>query len=340
LIRHPFETPPEPGTAIELAEGVLWMRIPLPMKLDHVNVYALDEGDGWTIIDTGFDTKRTRQAWEVLLAGPLAWRKVKRVVATHHHPDHIGLGGWFQSLGAELVTTRTAWLYARMLVLDVQEIPPPELLEFWRRAGVTAAEIEKRAGARPYNFADVVAPMPLGFTRLTEGQRLGMGGRDWIVRMGDGHAPEHATFWEVGGDLVIGGDQLLPGISANVGVYATEPDADPLGEWLASCKRLAPHARPDQIVLPGHKLPYVGLPFRLSQMIENHLSALARLESFLEQPRRASECFIPVFGREITGEAFGMALVEAFAHLNHLLATGRARRELAEDGAWLWKRQT
>ena len=337
MIRHPFDTPPDPGTAIEVAEGVWWMRLPLPMKLDHVNVYALDDGDGWTLIDTGFDTKRTRREWEALLAGPLGWRKVRRVVATHHHPDHIGLAGWFQTQGAELVTTRTAWLYARMLVLDVQDLPTPEAIEFWRGTGMPAAELQRRSTERPYNFADVVAPLPLGFTRLIEGQTIRMGGRDWVVRMGDGHAPEHATFWEIGGNLVIGGDQLLPGISANIGVYPTEPMADPLGEWLTSCARLAPFAKDDQLVLPGHKLPFTGLPFRLTQMVENHHGALNRLAAFLSEPRRAAECFVPVFGREIGGDAYGMALVEAVAHLNHLLVAGRAKRIVADDGAWLWQ---
>ena len=44
--------PPAPGEAVELAEGVLWLRIPLPFRPDHVNVYALDDGDGWTVIDS------------------------------------------------------------------------------------------------------------------------------------------------------------------------------------------------------------------------------------------------------------------------------------------------
>ena len=113
-IRYPVETPPEEGSAVEIADGILWMRLPLPMKLDHVNVFALDDGPGWTIVDTGFDTGRTRSVWENLLSGPLAGKPVSRVLVTHHHPDHIGLAGWFQRNGAELVTTRTAWLMGRM----------------------------------------------------------------------------------------------------------------------------------------------------------------------------------------------------------------------------------
>ncbi len=285
-IRYPFETPPAEGQAIEVAEGVLWMRLPLPMALDHVNIYVLDDGDGWTLIDTGFDSRRGRAIWQTLLAGPLAGRPVRRVVVTHHHPDHIGLAGWFQDQGAELLTTRTAWLYARMLCLDEQAVPAPQQVAFWRAAGMPPELLTQRLGERPFNFADVVAPLPLGFTRLQQGETLRMAGRSWRIRMGNGHAPEHATFWSEDDNLVLGGDQLLPSISANIGVYPTEPAADPLTEWLQSCETFRVFARDDQLVLPGHKLPFTGLPLRLRQMIENHEGALARLRDHLRTPRQ------------------------------------------------------
>ena len=152
-IHYPFDAPPAEGAAIEVAPGILWMRLPLPMKLDHVNIYALDDGDAWTIIDTGFASDRSRAIWQALLAGPLQGRPVRRVIATHHHPDHIGLAGWFQTAhGADLVTTRTAWLMARMLQLDEQDRPPPETLAFWRSAGMNAGILSTRMTERPFNF--------------------------------------------------------------------------------------------------------------------------------------------------------------------------------------------
>ncbi|WP_281857344.1 MBL fold metallo-hydrolase, partial [Litoreibacter halocynthiae] len=311
-LRYPFPDIPAEGEAIEVAEGILWMRLPLPMKLDHVNIYALDDGDAWTIVDTGFHSKRGVAIWEKLLAGPLKGKPVRRVIVTHHHPDHIGMAGWFQSEhGAELVTTRTAWLMARMLVLDEQDRPTAESLQFWKRAGMEPAIFAQRAAERPFNFADCVAPMPLGYRRVREGDMLSAGGRDWTVRMGNGHAPEHATLWADG--VVLGGDQLLPSISPNLGVYPTEPEADPVSDWLEACERLGAYATPEQLVLPGHKLPFTGLPLRMRQLIDNHHGALERLLQHLDTPKSAHECFLPLFKREIRGGEYGLALVESVA---------------------------
>ena len=335
-IRYPFDAPAA-GEAVTVAEGVLWLRLPLPMALDHVNVFALDDGDAWTLVDTGFHAQPMVALWERLLAGPLRGRPVRRVIVTHHHPDHVGMAGWFMARGAELLMPRTAWLTARMLTLDRQEVASAGQMTFLRRAGLTPEALAERAAERPFNFADVVAPLPVGFTRLHEGGVIGIGGRTWDIRMGDGHAPEHATFWSRDDALVLGGDQLLPSISANIGVYPTEPEADPLTEWLASCARFAALAEERHLVLPGHKLPFTGLPLRLRQMVENHEGALARLCDHLRIPRRAIECFPPLFKRSIGPEVASLALVEAVAHLNHLLLAGRATRSLTDEGAWLWR---
>ncbi|MDS9467101.1 MBL fold metallo-hydrolase [Paracoccus sp. MBLB3053] len=329
---------PASGEAHEIAPGVLWMQMPLPFKPDFVNVYAFLDDGGWTVVDTGIDTPQIREIWQALLAGPMAGAPVTRLIVTHHHLDHMGLAGWFQARGAELWTSRTAWLMARMSILDVQERPTPQAIAFWRASGMSAEMIAERSEERPFNMADASAPLPPGFRRLAEGETVEFGNRRWIIRMGEGHAPEHVTLWSLGDDLVIGGDQMLASISPNLGVYPNEPDADTVGAWLASCERLLSHARPEQLVLPGHRMPYRGLPTRLRQLVENQNAAIARLLNGLrEEPRTTVGCFELLYRRMISKSEFGLALAEAVGHINHLRATGQVWPcGMTDDGAILW----
>ncbi len=338
MIHYPHETPPAKGTAREIADGILWIRLSMPLGLDHVNVYALREPNGWTVIDTGLDTKLNRREWAAIMKDDLRGDPILRVVVTHHHPDHVGLAGWFMAQGAELLMTRTAWLTARMLTLDEEPTPSSEAVSFWRGAGMDEALLSKRLDNRPFNFCDTVYPLPLGFTRLEEGAVHRLGGRDWVVHLGQGHAPDHATLWCQDAPLVLAGDQLLPSISPNLGVYPTEPMADPVAEWLESCARFETMAREDHLVLPGHKLPYHGLPARLAQLSDNHHGALARLREHLRaEPRTAVDCFAPLFKRQIDEATYGLAMVEAVAHLNHLYHLGEVTREMDARGAWVWQ---
>ena len=338
MIRSETHTPPAEGEPHEIAPGVLWFRLPLPFRPDSVNVYALRDEDGWTLVDTGLDSQRGRGIWQAILQGPLAGAPVRRLIATHHHIDHIGLAGWFIAQGVELWTSRSAWLTARMGVLDVQERPTPQALAFWRWAGMPPDLLDERSRERPFNASDLCAPLPPGYRRLVEGQQVGFGGRRWTVRMGNGHAPEHVTLWSLDDDLVIGGDQMLATISPNLGVQPNEPGADTVGDWLESCERLAGFARPGQLVLPGHKLPYRGLPTRLRQLAENQRAALDRLVAGLRQaPLSAVGSFAPLYRRQIGKPEFGLALAEAVGHINHLRAAGRVWQVGQDEaGAALW----
>ena len=126
-----------------------------------------------------------------------------------------------------------------MLWLDNQQVPTPETIAFYESAGMDAEILEQRRNEKPFNYADIVYPMPLGFRRIQQGDTLTIGSRTFDVHIGNGNAPEHATLWSRDDNFVIAGDQIIPGISPNLGVYATEPDADPVSGWLEACERFA-----------------------------------------------------------------------------------------------------
>ncbi|MEM7801405.1 MAG: MBL fold metallo-hydrolase, partial [Chloroflexota bacterium] len=261
----------------------------------------------------GVQSSKTQGIWRSLLSGPLAGRPVRAVMFSHHHPDHVGSVAWLaRETGAEIWATRTAWLMARMLTLDEQDRPTPEALRFYRQTGMAEAVYQERATSRPFNFCDAVGLLPLGYRRIADGDVLSLGGRDWHVLTGHGHAPEQATLWCAEAGLCLTADQILPGISPNLGVYPTEPEADPVGPWLTSCSRLQEYARtnaPESLLaLPGHKLPFQGVDLRLAQLIDNHHQALERLQDFLSTPQVAVACFQCLFKREIKPSEFGLAL--------------------------------
>lgn len=333
---------PETGELIALADGVGWARLPVPGSLKHINVWLLDDpgpgseagSDGVAIVDTGLDIAPCREAWEALLSGPLAGRPVTRVVCTHFHPDHIGLAGWLtRRFDAPLWMTREEWLFARMLTADVRDAPPDEAFDYWRAAGWNderiAAEAEKGWG----RFSSVVSPVPVSFARMQDGDRVPIGGRAWRVLVGSGHCPEHACLIDETGGLMIAGDQVLPRITSNVSLSLSEPEADPLGDWLASIAKLK--TLPDDLlVLPSHGEPFAGLHARLDALDRGHRDRLDALHAHLAEPRRAVDCFPVLFGRRIDDSVIGLATGEAMAHLRRLEVEGRAARDVQDGVHW------
>ncbi|MBV8687802.1 MAG: MBL fold metallo-hydrolase [Alphaproteobacteria bacterium] len=326
-------TGPEPGEIVRLAEGVGWARLPMPGSLKHINVWLLDDGDGVAIVDTGIDLPPSREAWEALLAGPLAGRRITRIICTHFHPDHVGLAGWLtERFEVALWMTRAEWLYARMLTTDVRADPPREAVAYWRAAGWSepriAAEAEKGWG----RFAAWVSPVPVGYVRMEDGDSLPIGARRWRVVVGSGHCPEHACLVDEAGGVMIAGDQVLPRITSNVSLSLSEPEADPLGDWLDSIARLK-RLPAGLLVLPSHGEPFTGLHARLDALAEGHADRLEALHRHLATPRRAVDCFSVLFARAIDDGLLGLATGEALAHLRHLEAGGRAVRTV-RDGIW------
>ena len=339
-IEFVFQETPEAGEIYEIKEGVFWFPMPLPMMgPDYVNCYILEDGQEIALLDTGANIGDSKSIWEKILSKKFPKKKISNVYVTHHHPDHIGLAGWLsEKYNAEIICSRTTYLMAKMLSLDVHEKVSSSTERFWRQAGMSKEMLAGKLKARPFNFGDGVSPLDKGFKRISEKEIININGVDWVVRMGNGHAPEHATFWSQDLNLVLAGDQVLPGISSNLGVYPTEPNADTVGDWIKSCEKFLKLASDEHVVLPGHGRPFSGLPQRLVQLIENHDAALKRImEDLRSGPKTTVELFKAIFKRDINKKEYMLALHEAVGHVNHLHKTGSVNRDVRTDGAFIFK---
>ncbi|WP_422059894.1 MBL fold metallo-hydrolase [Sphingopyxis sp.] len=334
------EAAPGPGETIRIADGISWARIPMPGSLGHINSWILDDvaddgGDGVAVVDTGVCLTICSDAWKALYAGALADTPVTRVIGTHLHPDHIGLAGWIaKKKGVKLWMTRGEMLTARMIVGDTSDTVPDEALAQSRAAGWDDAAIEAQRASGWGRFGAIVFPLPRSYVRIKDGDVLDMGAHQWRVVVGSGHSPEHACLWNERAGVFVAGDQVLPRISSNVSVNITEPDADPLGEWLASIDKLIAVVPGDVTVCPAHGEPFKGLHVRLMALRDEHRMRLYNLaEAIAKAPMRAVDTYPLLFNRPIGADNQGLATGEALAHLKRLEVEGRVRKE-DRDGVW------
>lgn len=334
-LEFPYPQAPAFGATLELMPGVLWLRMPLPLTLDHINLYLVDAGEGWYIIDTGLKTQQIRRHWEHLFERDLRGKPVLGIFVTHLHPDHLGQAGWLSEYWrAPLYMTRAEYYTGRTFCAGPGESASWMVRDFYLRAGLSASDFEQvRAGA--HGFSSIVEPMPGAFIHIEDGERLDWGGRVMQVVTGQGHSPDHACLLDAENGLFFSGDQVIATISSNVSVMGIEPEANPLELWMASHQKLL--ALPaDVLVLPAHGLPFKGLHRRLRQLIEHHEQHLAALQKSCSVPSVAVDLLPVLFKRSLDREQRNLALGECIAHLNCLLGRGVLQRNLRDDGVYLY----
>lgn len=337
-LSYPIDAPPQVGEAHSVATGVQWIRHALPMALDHINVWLLSDADSCTLVDTGINTRSTREAWPGLLSHHAQDKRVERVIATHLHPDHCGLAGWLtERYDCPLWMTRTEYLLCRTLCHDSSLDVPAAATRFYREAGLNATQLADYAKAFG-GFGRAVTPLPPAYRRIQNGDRLELHGENWDVIVGTGHSPEHACLYNANRNVLISGDQILPRISSIIAVWPTEADANPLAEWLASCRMLLTRLPADVLVLPSHGLPFYGAHARLTELIEHHEAALEKLLERAAEPQRTIDVFDLLFSSDINDSNLVMAVGETLAHFNYLISEGQVLRTVDDDGI-AWYRQ-
>jgi glyoxylase-like metal-dependent hydrolase (beta-lactamase superfamily II) len=329
-LRYPWPDAPAPGTAREVAPGLFWLRMPLPFALDHINLWLCADGEAWTQIDCGYGDAPTRVLWEQHFAGTLEHRPLRRVIATHYHPDHLGNAAWLaQRWKCAVAMPQAEYLTAHAVAEDRAGYGSTATCDLFRAHGLAPEHITALA-ARGNQYRRGVPELPMTHERLLAGDEVAIAPNRWRVIPGHGHSPEHASLYCAALGVLISGDMLLPKISTNVSVWPIEPDGDPLGRFLTSLHRFE-ELPPETLVLPSHGLPFVGIHARVGELRAHHAARLAELEAAAADKAMTAGDIVPLlFRRQLDLQQRFFAMGEAIAHLNHLWHAGRMKRVRAD----------
>ena len=324
---------PSTGELMSLAEGVFWLRFPLPFALDHINVWLLADEEGWVVVDTGYACALNQATWSQVLAA--TGRPVHRIIVTHYHPDHLGLAHWLctQFPQAKVWMSEAEYLTAHMVYHGVGAFEAEALVGLFTQHGLLDERqqmLRERGNAYPRG----VDGLPTTIQRLRAGDVLSINKVEWEVKVHHGHSPEHLSLFSPQHQLFIAGDMLLPKISTNVSVWPAFPDGDPLGDFLAALALMQDDLPAETLVLPSHGLPFRGVATRITQLQQHHEQRLAELCTACEKPRHATELLTVLFQRPLDIHQLFFALGEAVAHLNYLMHRGKLCRHLGEDGIY------
>lgn len=334
---------PHRGTAIEVAPGVKWVRMSLPFALDHINLWLLRDRidgphgaiEGWTVVDCCIAGADARSHWESIFANELDGLPVLRVMATHMHPDHIGLADWLcQRWNAMLWISATDYYTAVVASQGATAFNSETATDFYAAHGLADPDFLAHVRTRGSYYPTLVPSLPRHFRRLLDGDVLRIGDHAWHCISGYGHAPEHMALHCPGLNVLISGDMVLPRISTNVSVYASEPEADPLKLFLASLDRFRPLPE-STLVLPSHGKPFQGLHARVQQLHAHHARHLTTVMEACEKEARSAADIMPLlFQRELDAHQTTFAIGEALAHLHALWHEGRLQRQRGPDGVY------
>lgn len=329
-LEHPFQVAPKPGEISEVAAGIHWVRMPMPMQLDHVNLWLLQDGDKWMQVDTGLGNDETKHNWQTIYGHLDA--KPHRLICTHYHPDHFGLAGWFEeTFDTNVYMTQAEWLTGLSLSALRADIASQRESQFLQRHGAPQEFIEERK-QRGSSYVQRIAGAPSRTTRLRDGDQLIINGQRWRIISCEGHAPEHACLYCEDLAVLISGDQVLPRITPNVSTYWFNEGNTQLADFLHSLEKLK-SLPASTLVLPSHKLPFIGLHTRLQHLIDHHMERLDVAAKALKHKAMTAMQMVPcIFGRQLTGQHLIFGIGETIAHLNFLVTERRASCEADANG--------
>lgn len=332
-LTFPIAVPPPPGWVTDIAPGIRWLRLPLPYRLDHVNIYLIENEGGWTALDSGLGDDPCREAWQAALAGPLKRQGLKSLIVSHFHPDHVGLAGWLcERFGLDLAMPRPEYLHSLLLQFAPADYGEEVFRPFYKRHGLSA-EATEVVLSRGHEYLHRTTGVPASYRRIKHGDTLAVGEREFQVMTGGGHSLEQAMLYRPQERIFLAADQVIARISPNVSVHPMEPGLDALGIYLDSLRAIRTTVAPDVLVLPGHGLPFHGLHDRVDELIFHHGQRCGEIAvACKDVPLSVAEIVPFLFSRALDAHQTGFAFGEVLAHVNHMLERGELRLETDAGG--------
>jgi len=322
---YPLKESPSFGQPIEITEGIFWLRVPIPFALDHINLWLLRDGDGWTIVDTGFFSSNVKKIWQQLQENFFKNDPVKKIIVTHFHPDHVGMASWLmEQTGAELWMSEREFLTIHRVCHPYSDKEIATRTRFYKKFGFDGEQITSVINSRSSDTKGLPEP-PDSYHRMCDGNTISINGEDWFLSSFSGHSPEHICLYNAKRKLLISGDQVLPTISPNISVMFFEPLANPLAEYLDSLIKLA-ELDEETLVLPSHGKVFLGLHYRIDQLTKGHQESLRMLIEYCHQPRSGKQLMEKMFGSRLSAFNLSLGAGEALAHINHLVARNELKK--------------
>ncbi len=308
----------------EVAAGVFFLTLPLPMKPSHVHVTLARTRSGWVQFDSGMYTNESwgalQEQWKQVGCRP---EELRVLLVTHHHPDHFGASGPIAEETGASVYLHPAELHAAQHYQRREH--SPEALAFFRRHGIP---FERLGPVPPVGVFWAQFYRPLASSSpLEEGQRFDFADRVVEVIATPGHTPGHCVFFLPQERILVVGDHVLPKITPHIGRFPSGPE-NPLRDYLDSLRRI--QDLPVDLVLPAHGRPFSDLKRRVAQIISHHEYRLREMLAAVHgQARTAYEvaCLAWGFDERAPLQLQFPATFEALAHLEYLRDQGKVTCE-------------
>lgn len=321
----------------EIAPDIRGLRLPMPPPLEWVNAYFLRDDHGWIMVDTGYNTPDSRAVLEAMIANHLDELPITGVIATHYHPDHSGQAGWIcDKFACPLYMSQTEWLLARWLSTEHTNSYREMIADYYRAAG-TPDEIYKVLTERGNSFLRTCDEIPSTYHRLTDGQTLKIGRREWKIVIGRGHAPEMVLMYDAAGKLLISADQVVARITPNISIWAFDTDSNPLKDFIDSSDNLPKIIPNDVQVLPGHGRPFENFHEKIGTYNPFHFKRLQKLhDGMTGEPQPLYQLLKILFPKDLSPRDYVFALGETHSHVNYLVYEGKV--ELLRGNRLLFKK--